>query len=80
MLVAQWLFGDLFKLSYYSATGSPTALVMSAFFSCCVDCLLFSQFWLYRQRSNDIQAKLNAQTRIIHESDLVQPQQHDLLT
>ena len=48
-LIAIWLFGDIYKVSYYEHTSSPPQLVICAFFSCMVDCAILGQFWVYRK-------------------------------
>jgi len=41
-LIGMWLFGDLYKMSYYQSTGSPLQLVLCSFFQCITDCAILS--------------------------------------
>ena len=49
MMICMWLFGDMYKVSYYESKGSPAQLVFCSFFACMVDCAILSQFWIYRK-------------------------------
>lgn len=55
-----WFFGDLYKMSYYQSTGSPLQLVLCALFQCTTDCAILAQFWIYRKKNAEIQAKAAA--------------------
>ena len=48
-----WLFGDMYKVSYYHSKESPAQLVICAFFACMVDCAILSQFWIYRKLTEE---------------------------
>jgi len=47
-LIVLWLFGDLYKMSYYQQTEAPTQLLLCAVFQVCTDISILSQFWVYR--------------------------------
>ena len=48
VLIGMWLFGDLYKLSYYSAQAAPVQLFACAGFQVMMDLAILSQFWIYR--------------------------------
>jgi len=48
VLIGMWLFGELYKLSYYSAQAAPIQLFACAGFQVTMDLAILSQFWIYR--------------------------------
>jgi len=56
-MVGMWLFGDMYKVSYYESKESPAQLVICAFLSCMIDCSILSQFWVYRKLTSEESAK-----------------------
>ena len=49
VMIGMWLFGDMYRVSYYEQKHSPAQLIICAFFSCLVDCAILTQFYIYRK-------------------------------
>ena len=59
-----WLGGDLYKLSYYTATNSPIALQLCAAFQIFTDLCILAQFGYYKNSTQkvgdtDVKEKFN---------------------
>ena len=67
-MILMWLFGDLYKVSYYTQKDSPLQLVLGGIFSCTVDLTILSQFWIYRRGTDEECAKNIGVTSIDTES------------
>ena len=50
-MVLIWLAGDMYKLSYYMANGSPFALRACATFQIFTDLCILAQFAMYRKNT-----------------------------
>ena len=59
-MIGMWLFGDMYKVSYYEGKHSPMQLIICTFMACTVDCIILSQFWLYRKQTEVEAAKMKA--------------------
>ena len=64
-MIGMWLFGDMYRVSYYEHSKSPAQLIICAFFSCLVDCAILSQFYVYRR----LTAYENAKSQSTLDSD-----------
>lgn len=58
MLIIMWLFGDLYKLSYYYTYKSPLPLILCTVFQICTDCLILNQFTLYCKKNDQKKGKI----------------------
>ena len=67
-MISMWLFGDLYRVSYYEQKQSPAQLIICAFFSCLVDCAILSQFWIYRKLTAYEDARLKSSLSVDTES------------
>ena len=56
-MIGMWLFGDMYRVSYYEQKQSPAQLIICAFFSCLVDCAIIFQFYIYRKMTAYEEAK-----------------------
>ena len=51
LLIAMWMFGDMYKLTYYYSNDSPIELIFCSIFQICTDCSIMSQFWIYDENT-----------------------------
>lgn len=54
VLILIWLWGDVYKLSYYIGNSSPVALQACSSFQILTDLLILGQFALYRRNTSEV--------------------------
>ena len=64
-MIALWIFGDFYKISYYVGIDAPFALVFCAAISVLIDLTIIFQFWLYSgvKIQNELVTEIETQFR-----------------